>query len=219
MLQSFKRLVLITAVLAATAAPAAADPITFSFSTFVTQAIGPIESLTGRTFTRGDTLAGQVTFDPGLIGPDIDSRPGNGQFPIAGAQIDLNVPSNFSVDSSTAESFEAFTENNAPGAGIDYVRFDALQPLQAPASGLQSVSLTWIGPGSVLSSTDVPLSTAGFDQFEFRLNATDAGGKPIVLYGDTAAPTPEPGTLLLLGGALAFGAILQRSRARRAGAD
>jgi len=183
----------------AMAGPVSADPISYVFSTSVTQSFGPVQDLFGRTFVRGDRLSGRVTIDPATVGPDIDARDSNGEFVVGTGRVVFDVPSGFSMEARAIERFHALTENSSPGASVDYFRFDLFDPTGAFFNALL---VTWVDPaGTRLSNTMWPTNVQGFGQTEVRFNRFSAA--PITLYGDSPAPVPEPGTLALLGAGLA----------------
>jgi hypothetical protein len=191
------------------ATPARAESVTYEFSTTVTQVFGPVETLFGRTFVRGDLLSGRVIVDPASIGPDLDARSGNGEFVVGTGRVVFDVPSGFSMETGPVERFHAVTENNAPGAGLDFFRFDLFD--QTGGSFFNALLVTWVDPaGRKLSSTSVPANVAGFGQTEVRFDRF--GAPSLTLYGDSPVPVPEPATGLMMAG---LAAVYRRARRTR----
>ena len=196
------------ALIVATAAPVAAEPITYQFSTTVTQAFGPIQDIFGRTFVRGDSLSGQVILDPATFTSDSDTRDTNAQYGVATGRLVFDVPSGFSMDAAAIERFDALVENGS----LDYARVDLFDQLTPGA--FNALQVTWIDPtGRAFSSTAWPTTLQGLTVTELRFNGFRGNGGSITLYGDSPAPVPEPATMSLLAGGLL--ATFYRVRQRR----
>ena len=208
------RAIAVFSVLAAIASPASAEPISYPFSTTVTQAFGPIQDIFGRTFVRGDLLSGQVILDSASFGPDSDARDSNAEFAVHTGRVVFDVPSGFSMDASASERFAAIVQNGAPG--VDYARVDLFHTLSSSPVRFNALLVTWVDPtGGALSSTAWPDTLKGLTVTELRFNGFRGNTGSITLYGDSPAPVPEPGTMGLLAGGLlaAYGRLRQR-RAR-----
>lgn len=193
-------------------APGARGILTFPFSVEITAAYGPLEILFGRPFHIGDTLSGRVTFDGRSSG---DIRPGQlqvGEYQIASGRLELDVPSGFVLEASSANWFNAGTYDNFPVFGDELIFF-ANACCVHPELGVVNVDVLWLdASGRALTGDRLPtdpriLSGFASTQFGMLVDSPFVENR-MALFGasESPAPVPEPATLLLFAtGAAAIG--------------
>ena len=233
-----RRSITLGAALFMLSAAAHALPITFSFSSTVSDVEAPLAGVA----SVGDTIRGTFTFDPAALSEPSDAPGMRAIYPEAGSALTLTVgdytarATGFYIailDDWTADGVflgdrflvatTAESQIDAPTVGEYAFGTFSLAVIDPTGTMLDSVA---IPTGTMLDSVSIPPGTTAFEGLSYKSSASIGFQKPLFLNvflgagiraeAVTLGTVPEPSTIALLGASLLGVCLTSRRRTRPA---
>ena len=208
-------------------AAAHALPITFSFSSTVSDVEAPLAGVA----SVGDTIRGTFTFDPAALSEPSDAPGMRAIYPEAGSALTLTVGDY--TARATGFYIAILDDWTADGVFLGdrfLVATTAESQIDAPTVGeyaFGTFSLAVLDPtGTMLDSVAIPTGTTAFEGLSYKSAASIGFQKPLFLNvflgagiraeAVTLGTVPEPSTIALLGASLLGVCLTSRRRTRPA---
>lgn len=222
-----RRSITLGAALFMLSAAAHALPITFSFSSTVSDVEAPLAGVA----SVGDTIRGTFTFDPAALSEPSDAPGMRAIYPEAGSALTLTVGDY--TARATGFYIAILDDWTADGVFLGdrfLVATTAESQIDAPTVGeyaFGTFSLAVIDPtGTMLDSVAIPTGTTAFEGLSYKSAASIGFQKPLFLNvflgagiraeAVTLGTVPEPSTIALLGASLLGVCLTSRRRTRPA---
>ena len=222
-----RRSITLGAALFMLSAAAHALPITFSFSSTVSDVEAPLAGVA----SVGDTIRGTFTFDPAALSEPSDAPGMRAIYPEAGSALTLTVGDY--TARATGFYIAILDDWTADGVFLGdrfLVATTAESQIDAPTVGeyaFGTFSLAVLDPtGTMLDSVAIPTGTTAFEGLSYKSAASIGFQKPLFLNvflgagiraeAVTLGTVPEPSTIALLGASLLGVCLTSRRRTRPA---
>ena len=218
-----RRSITLGAALFLLSAAAHALPITFSFSSTVSDVEAPLAGVA----SVGDTIRGTFTFDPAALSEPSDAPGMRAIYPEAGSALTLTVGDY--TARATGFYIAILDDWTADGVFLGdrfLVATTAESQIDAPTVGeyaFGTFSLAVLDPtGTMLDSVAIPTGTTAFEGLSYKSAASIGFQKPLFLNvflgagiraeAVTLGTVPEPSTIALLGASLLGVCLTSRRR-------